>query len=128
MERLDVDAGCAAVISSPLNETLDFFSESAGPADVCRIFHVSAAFVWYQKLQRMPGLVSTSAILPVPTAGQQYQCQAKFRAAQSFSLAIRDSVNDSTSENVSRFRNTKMFMFKSALELRRSPPPARKHR
>lgn len=48
----------------------------------------------------MPGLVSSSAILAVPTAGQQHRCQAKFGAAQSFSLAIRNSVNDSTSENV----------------------------
>jgi hypothetical protein len=79
---------------------LDFLSESAGPADVCRKSSVSAAFVWYQELQRMPGLVSSSAILAVPTAGQQHRCQAKFGAAQSFSLAIRNSVNDSTSENV----------------------------
>jgi len=79
---------------------LEFFSESAGPADVCQKLSVNVAFVWYQKLQRMPGLASSSAILAVPTAGQQYRCQAKFGAAQSFSLAIRNSVNDSTSENI----------------------------
>jgi len=42
---------------------LDFLSESAGPADVCRKSSVSASFMWCQKLQRMPEVVSRSAIL-----------------------------------------------------------------
>lgn len=63
---------------------VDFFSESARFALVCRRLPLSAAFLWCQKVERMPVLARSPALLPVPPARQQSRSQAVSEAARTF--------------------------------------------